>query len=51
MSHIDPNTLALIALGESALPADLDHVRGCVMCPSELDELTRYCGVCSLYRR
>ncbi|MCH9738824.1 MAG: hypothetical protein K0U42_08760, partial [Actinomycetia bacterium] len=40
MSHIDPNTLALIALGESALPADLDHIRGCVMCQSEVDELT-----------
>jgi len=40
VSHIDPNTLALIALGESALPADLDHIRGCVMCQSEVDELT-----------
>jgi hypothetical protein len=32
--------IALIALGESALPGDLEHVRNCVQCQGELDELT-----------
>ena len=40
MSHIDPDMIALIALGESALPGDLEHVRGCVLCQSQVDELT-----------
>ena len=40
MSHVDPDIIALIALGESALPSDLEHVRDCVQCQSELDELT-----------
>lgn len=40
MSHVDPDMIALIALGESALPADLEHVRTCVQCQGELDELT-----------
>ena len=40
MSHLDPDTIALIALGESALPDDIEHVRGCLLCQGELDELT-----------
>lgn len=40
MSHVDPDIIALIALGESALPSDLEHVRDCVQCQGELDELT-----------
>ena len=40
MSHLDPDTIALIALGESALPEDIEHVRGCLPCQGELDELT-----------
>ena len=40
MAHIDPDMMALIALGESALPGDLEHVRGCVLCQSEVDQLT-----------
>ncbi len=40
MSHVDPDIIALIALGESALPDDLEHVRNCVQCQGELDELT-----------
>lgn len=40
MSHVDPDMIALIALGESALPGDLEHVRNCVQCQGELDELT-----------
>ena len=40
MSHVDPDIIALIALGESALPSDLEHVRNCVQCQGELDELT-----------
>ena len=40
MSHVDPDSIALIALGESALPEDLDHVRNCVACQGEVDELT-----------
>lgn len=40
MSHVDPDMIALIALGESALPSDLEHVRNCVQCQGELDELT-----------
>ena len=40
MSHVDPDIIALIALGESALPSDLEHVRICVQCQGELDELT-----------
>jgi hypothetical protein len=38
--HVDPDIIALIALGESALPSDLEHVRNCVQCQGELDELT-----------
>jgi len=40
VAHIDPDMMALIALGESALPGDLEHVRGCVLCQSEVDQLT-----------
>ena len=40
MSHIDPDMIALIALGESALPGDVEHIRGCVQCQSQVDELT-----------
>jgi hypothetical protein len=40
VSHVDPDMIALIALGESALPGDLEHVRNCVQCQGELDELT-----------
>lgn len=40
MAHIDPDMMALIALGESALPGDLEHVRGCVLCQTEVDQLT-----------
>ncbi|MDE0974727.1 MAG: anti-sigma factor [Candidatus Nanopelagicales bacterium] len=40
MSHLDPDTIALIAIGESALPSDIEHVRGCLPCQGELDELT-----------
>ena len=40
MAHIEPDMMALIALGESALPGDLEHVRGCVLCQSEVDQLT-----------
>lgn len=40
MSHVDPDMIALIALGESALPGDLEHVRNCVQCQGEVDELT-----------
>jgi len=40
VSHIDPDMIALIALGESALPRDLEHVRNCVQCQSEVDEFT-----------
>lgn len=40
MSHVDPDRIALIALGESALPSDREHLRNCVACQGELDELT-----------
>lgn len=39
MSHLDSETIALIALGESSTQEYLDHVRTCVACQSELDEL------------
>lgn len=40
MSHVDPDMIALIALGESALPGDLEHVSNCVQCQGEVDEFT-----------
>ena len=40
MSHLDPDIIALIALGESVLPEDLEHVRNCLQCQGEVDELT-----------
>ncbi len=40
MSHVDPDMIALIALGESALPGDLEHLRDCVVCQGEVDEFT-----------
>jgi hypothetical protein len=32
--------IALIALGESALPGDLEHIRSCIACQSAVDQLT-----------
>jgi hypothetical protein len=40
VSHIDPDMIALIALGESALPGESEHIRGCVLCQSEVDQLS-----------
>ncbi len=38
--HCDPESLALLALGEPAdSPADEAHLAGCVACQSELDQL------------
>jgi hypothetical protein len=39
VSHPDNDTIALIALGESVDPVDLEHVNQCSKCQSELDEL------------
>ncbi len=38
MSHLDSDTIALIALGEGATPIDNDHIAQCPKCQSELDE-------------
>ena len=40
MRHIDPDTLALLALGEpAATPDDAAHLRSCPVCEKELDSL------------
>ena len=38
MSHLDSDTIALIALGEGATPVDNEHIAQCSRCQSELDE-------------
>lgn len=38
MSHLDPDTIALIALGEGVAPIDNEHIAHCPKCQSELDE-------------
>ena len=38
MSHIDSDTIALIALGESGAAVDNEHIAQCPKCQSELDE-------------
>jgi hypothetical protein len=38
VSHIDSDTIALIALGESGAPVDNEHIAQCPKCQSELDE-------------
>lgn len=38
MSHLDTDTIALIALGEGATPIDNEHISQCPRCQSELDE-------------
>lgn len=38
MSHIDSDTIALIALGASGAPVDNEHIAQCPKCQSELDE-------------
>ena len=40
MRHIDPDTLALLALGEpAATPDDAAHLRSCPVCEKDLDSL------------
>ncbi len=39
MSHPDTDTIALIALGESVDPVDMEHIKQCSKCQSEFDEL------------
>lgn len=39
MSHLDPERLALIALGEPAEPGEQAHLEGCDQCAAERDEL------------
>ncbi|WP_436776404.1 anti-sigma factor [Yinghuangia sp. YIM S09857] len=39
MSHSDPATLALAALGEPASDTDRDHIAACPVCRAELDHL------------
>jgi len=39
VSHLDTDTIALIALGESVDPMDAEHISECSKCQSELDEL------------
>jgi anti-sigma factor RsiW len=39
VSHIDSDTIALIALGESGAPVDNEHIAQCPKCQSELDEV------------
>lgn len=42
MAHVDPDVLALMALGEAAAsPADEQHLPGCQECRSELEQLSR----------
>jgi Anti-sigma-K factor rskA len=38
VSHLDSDTIALIALGEGATPIDNEHIAQCPKCQSELDE-------------
>lgn len=38
MSHLNPDTIALIALGEGVAPIDNEHITHCPKCQSELDE-------------
>ena len=38
MSHLDSDTIALIALGESVTPINNEHIAQCAKCQSELDE-------------
>lgn len=46
MSHLDPELLALLALGEpAASDADREHLARCGSCSAELDELTHAVGV------
>ncbi|MCU0301061.1 MAG: anti-sigma factor [Candidatus Nanopelagicales bacterium] len=40
MSHSDPTTLALVALGEDIDPADAAHLAQCEQCLTEVAELT-----------
>ncbi len=37
--HVDPDDLALLAMGEHATTADDAHVLGCLHCQTELDQL------------
>lgn len=39
MSHLDPDRLALIAIGEAASPEELSHLTACDRCSVELAEL------------
>ena len=39
MSHVDEDTIALLALGESVSARDDDHVRSCVSCQAKVDQL------------
>ena len=39
MSHVDEDTIALLALGESVSARDNDHVRSCVSCQAKVDQL------------
>lgn len=39
MSHVDPDALALIALGEDVAAADRAHIDGCAECVRELADL------------
>jgi hypothetical protein len=41
MTHPDPQTLALLALGEHASAEDRLHVAGCAACRAELDRFAR----------
>ena len=42
MRHVDPDVLALLALGEQvALPEDSAHVSECEQCRSEIEVLSR----------
>ena len=40
MSHVDEDTIALLALGESMSTRDDDHVRSCVSCQAKVDQLS-----------
>lgn len=39
MSHVDEDTIALFALGESVSARDDDHVRSCISCQAKVDQL------------
>ena len=42
MSHLDPDQLALLAIGEPvASPDELAHLSSCPSCSRELSEMTR----------